>query len=208
MRRLMLVLAFVSTAATADAARLALTFDGQVNQAFGSGPSLTSLGLTYGTPLHYEVLVDTGAGAFYTANGNTFPLVDQWFAPDHYETYFRAELLAQPYATPGSYYGWGREFFAGLDIVSPAFEPCAILGRLVVGTELLQIDGCGAVSTWAAGTELGSSHIWQDPTTGQTIYVYGSLTVTEVVPLPEPAAAGPAALLVALLARLRSSSRA
>ena len=99
-----------------------VVYGGTVTFLNGSGPSLDALGLARGTPVHYEVRVDRNADGFLVrSNGQVVPQPDVWNGPDDHRDYFYAELLVQPYPTPGSYLGFDREFFYGSDVVSPAF---------------------------------------------------------------------------------------
>ena len=50
---------------------------------------------------------------------------------------------------------------------------------------------------------LSSYHIWHDPDTGADIWVFGDLTLTDVVPVPEPGRAALVGSGVALLTCLR-----
>ena len=191
---------------TAQAAPFVLVFDGSVTFTDGSAPSLTSLGLSFGSPLHYEVRIDRDADGYTVSNGQAIPSPDYWNAPDDHADNFLAELLVQAYPTPGSYYDLGRESFVGSDVVLFAFD-CDVLGRLFVGMELFHIDGCAPVAEWGVGFEVGSGHNWHDPDTGEFQTVYGTLRVTDVITVPEPRSAYLLALgLAALLAARRTGS--
>lgn len=207
MVRLLAAALALGMAAPAAAAPFVVTLDGTVSFLYGSAPSLDALGLVTGSPLHYEILVDPAADGFYVQGGDVFASPDVWNAPDDHEDHFYAELLSQPYPTPGSYYDLGREFFVGVDDVSPAFPDCDVLGRLFVGTELFHIDGCAAVASWSPGLSTGSLHGWHDPVTDAYVQVQGSLTVTGVTIVPEPATGLLLALGLSALARVRARAR-
>jgi hypothetical protein len=199
--RALIVVALLCAAGPAQAVSAILHFDGEIDAIYANNvPSLTALGLYDGMPVHYEVKIDTDALAYHRSNGVWWRL-DFWNAPDDHTEYFYAELVAQPYPTPGSYFGWGREFFWGADVTSFAFG-CAPLGRLFVGVDLFHIDGCGAIEDWELGQEVGSAHVWHDPSTGESATVYASMTLTQIVPVPEPGAAAMLASGATLLACL------
>jgi hypothetical protein len=199
--RALLVLALLCTAGPAHALSALLRFEGSVAFTIGSAPSLAALGLGSGSPLHYEVRVDTEGPGFFRTNTQTVLRYDFWNAPDDHTDSFFAELVAQAYPTPGSYYGWGREWFEGADITSFAFS-CAPVGRLSVGPEMFLIDGCGAIESWEVGKEVGSWHVWHDPDTGESSSVFGDLILVDIVPVPEPGATAMLASGATLLACL------
>jgi hypothetical protein len=189
MNRWLAAALLLCVAPSAQASSFVVVYDGAVTFLNGDGPSLEALSLSRGAPVHYEVRVDRDADGFIVSgNGQVVLRPDVWNGPDDHRDNFYAELLEQPYATPGSYLGFGREFFYGSDVVSPSFPDCDVLGRLFVGTELFHIDGCAPLAEWGTGLRLGSAHIWQDAATGETMTVYTQGTVTEVFNVPEPAA--------------------
>ena len=61
--RALLVAALLWTPGPVHALSAILKFDGTVRFTTGSAPSLTALGLSHGTPLHFEVKVDTRTGS-------------------------------------------------------------------------------------------------------------------------------------------------
>jgi hypothetical protein len=198
--------ALVWCVGTANAESHRFEFDGQVRSIYGSGASLDTTGLSTGSTVRFTVLVDrTGDGYYVSADGSQWIRPDVWTAPEEHRDYFYAELESASYPTPGSYLGYDREFFYGLDHVSETFPDCAVLGRLFVGVELFHIDGCAPVAQWSPGMSVGSAHIWHDDATGQSITVQMDLTVTGAtqmgVPLPALNPAGVACLcsMVALV---------
>jgi hypothetical protein len=172
----------------AGAASYLFEFDGQVTSIYGSGPSLDATGMVPGAPVHYSVLVHRGDDGYYlSGDGSKWIVPDVWNSPEDNHDSFYAELVSAPYPSPGSYYGWNRELFWGVDDVSTSFPDCAVLGRLFVGVELFHIDGCGLpVAEWAPGMSVGSGHIWHDADTGEPITLYTRMTVTSAIVIPEP----------------------
>ena len=148
-----------------------------------------------------------------SGDGSKWIEQDTWTSPEDNRDYFYAEFESAPYPTPGSYYGWNRKFFYGVDVVSPAFPDCDVLGRLYVGVELFHIDGCAPVAEWSPGSSVGSRHIWHDEDTGEATTVHTQMIVTSATEIPEPVPSlGPAgmALIGGLLGlagwrKLRSS---
>ena len=206
--RALLVLALLCAAAPAFALSAVLHFDGTVAFASpSSAPSLVALGISPGSPVHYEVKVDTEANGFNRYPGgyvNWF--VDYWESPEYHDEHFYAERVAQPYPTPGSYYGYGGQGFHGVDVTDPAFS-CAPLGRLFVGVQLFHIDGCGSVAEWQVGQQTGAGHNWHDPDTGEFVSVTSFMTLTDIVPVPEPGATAMLASGATLLACLHRRRR-
>ncbi len=207
----------LSAAGDAGAAAYLFEFDGHVTSIYGSGPSLDATGMVPGAPVHYSVRVRRGDDGYYlSGDGSKWILPDVWNSPEDNRDYFYAELVSAPYPSPGSYYGWNRELFWGVDDVSPAFPECAVLGRLFVGVELFHIDHCGPVADWAPGMSVGSGHVWHDADTGEAITIYTTMTITSAIEIPEPVPSlGPlgasvlAGLLgIAALQGLRGSLRA
>jgi hypothetical protein len=171
----------------AGAASYLFEFDGHVRSIYGSGPSLDATGMVPGAPVHYSVRVHRNDDGYYlSGDGSKWILPDVWNSPEDSRDYFYAELVSAPYPSPGSYYGWNRELFWGVDVVSPSFPDCAVLGRLYVGVELFHIDGCGEVADWKPGMSAGSGHVWHDADTGEPITIYTTMTITSAVEIPEP----------------------
>lgn len=186
----------------AGAASYRFEFDGHVTSIYGSGPSLDATGMVRGAPVHYSVRVQRSDDGYYlSGDGSKWILPDVWNSPEDNLDYFYAELVSAPYPSPGSYYGWNRELFWGVDEVSPSFPDCAVLGRLFVGVELFHIDGCRPVADWSPGMSVGSGHIWHDADTGEPITIYTAMTVTSAIEIPEPVPSL-GSLSVALLAGL------
>jgi hypothetical protein len=206
--RALLVLALLGAADPAHALSAVLHFDGTVAFASpSSAPSLVALGISRGSPVHYEVKVDTAANGFIRYPGGPVTwFEDYWGAPNDHADHFYAELIAQAYPTPGSYYGGGAVGFRGVDLTDQAFS-CAPLGRLFVGVQLFYIDGCGSVADWQVGHETAASHNWHDPDTGQFVSVTSFMTLTDIVPVPEPGATAMLASGATLLACLRRRRR-
>ena len=187
--RALWVVALLCAAGPAQAVSAILHFDGTVFSAYGPGaPSLTALGLTYGSPLHYEVKIDTEALAYQRQDGWLYWILPTSNAPDfpeeHTEPYY-AELIAQAYPTPGSWFGRDQQIYAGFDGYDPDAE-CPLEGDLRVGTAFFGIRACDSVTDWPVGKEVSSYHFWHDPDTDALVSVYGQLTLTDIVPVPEP----------------------
>jgi hypothetical protein len=150
------------------------------------------------------VKIDTEALAYARQNG-----WHQWILPwsnapdfpeEHTEPYY-AELVAQAYPTPGSWFGRDMQIFAGYDTYDPDAE-CPLEGEVRVGTAFFGIAGCGSVWAWPVGTHVSSRHFWHDPDTGELATVYGQLTLMDIVPVPEPGATAMLASGATLLACL------
>jgi len=186
--RSLIALLFLALASdAAEASSYVFELDGQVTFISGSGPSLDATGISPGSPVHYSVRVDrSGDGYYLSGDGSKWIRQDTWTSPEDNRDYFYAELVSAPYPTPGSYFEWNREFFYGVDVVSPAFPDCDVLGRLFVGVELFHIDGCAPVADWSPGLSVGSGHVWHDEDTGEAITVYTQMTVTGATEIPEP----------------------
>jgi hypothetical protein len=182
-------------------------FSGSVNGIYGAGPSREALGLTFGSPLEYRVLVDSERDGYVVSDSGIQLREDIDRGPGGSEDFFFAQLTYRSYELPGLYYGRTDVYHVAVDVISETFG-CDILGRLFADAPLFHIDGCSNVSAWEVGDEVGSNHGWHDASSDEYINFFGSLTLSEKNWVPEPGTFAMLSLGLVLLTMGRRSNSA
>ena len=156
--------------------------DGYLSGLYGDGPSVVALDLNFMDPISYEFIIDIEKSGYSLESDGSKTTHENTSSASDTEEYFYAELLEISYVVNDTYYNWGRENYYAANIDSFAYS--SLVGRVMVGPELLYLDTSSYISEWQVGDSFRGAHWWHDSVNGEFITLHSSLTLTEVSEVP------------------------